>query len=118
MRSWLPLVAVAFFGCLVAVGCAAPVSPTPNMTPSIPSALPSDASASAPPVELTPAPAPSRAPSAWPLNVYNESTFEPTFGPDGTLYLLTGRRDLPDVYQQRVEALDTGGRMKPGWPVD
>jgi hypothetical protein len=118
MRSLLPRVAVAVVVGLVALACAAPVSPTPITTPSAPSGSPAQASAPAAPVELTPRPAPSRAETAWPLNVYQESTFEPSFGPDGTLYLLTGRRDVQDTYRQSVVALDTGGHVKPGWPIE
>ena len=38
-------------------------------------------------------------------------------GPDGTAYLLAGKRDAQGQYQQSLIALDAAGYAKPGWPM-
>jgi hypothetical protein len=50
----------------------------------------------------------------WPLT----GVSQPAFGPDGTVYLFAGKRDAQDGDQLSLLALDAGGHMKPGWPVE
>jgi hypothetical protein len=69
---------------------------------------------------LTPAPVPTplAGASGWPLAIFSERGPNPVFGPDGTAYLLAGRRETQDRYRQSLVALDAAGFMKPGWPID
>ncbi|MDO8485345.1 MAG: hypothetical protein Q7S35_10450 [Candidatus Limnocylindrales bacterium] len=66
---------------------------------------------------MAPTPVPFVA-AGWPLTDFTERDSEPIFGPDGTVYLLAGRRDAHDDYRQSLVALDTAGFMKPGWPIE
>ena len=55
---------------------------------------------------------PHRASSAWPVTFETGRQFAPAVASDGTIYLVTGDED------GQLVALDRGGHVKPGWPID
>jgi hypothetical protein len=50
----------------------------------------------------------------WPLRAVSE----PSFGPDGIVYLLVDTRDAEQADEQSLVALDAAGYIKPGWPIE
>lgn len=56
--------------------------------------------------------------AGWPLSIFSGRDIEPVFGPDGTAYLLAGKRDTEGNYQQSLVALDTAGFTKAGFPIE
>jgi outer membrane protein assembly factor BamB len=117
MHRWISRVASLVLAGVLIEAC----SPAPGLTQiATSSPLPSPVSSpriAAPSQVATPEPNPTRtAPAratAWPLDIGDE---EPIFGPDGTTYVLT--RDAQGEYQRIAMALDPGGHMKPGWPIE
>jgi hypothetical protein len=53
--------------------------------------------------------------SGWP---FVGVASEPLFGPDGTVYLVTGAPDGPNEGDQSLIALDAAGHVREGWPID
>ena len=110
---------------LLLASCASTPPSSPSQSSATRSASPS-LSATPRPFVTNPAtnpastavPVPTSAPSSgvvgWPLTAVSK----PTFGPDGTVYLLTGSRDAQNQDQNRLVAVDAAGRVKPGWPLE
>jgi hypothetical protein len=105
---------------LLVAGCATETSPAPSIT-STPSASPLiGPSAGAPspspsvaPSSVTPMPATPEPPAAvWPVHVGDDDL---AFGPDGTIY---ARVRIGDSDRSELVALDAGGRVKAGWPIE
>ena len=110
-------VRLAFIVFLVA-GCAntpspVPVASSPTMPAGIASAAPSASPQPSSPAS-NPVPTGSSA-SGWP---FSGVASEPVFGPDGTVYLLTGAGDGQDEGEHSLVALDAAGHVRAGWPID
>jgi len=103
---------------VLAASCGSTPSPSPGSSAETPSATPSAITSAAPSATAVPTPLPTPTPplpareSAWPLTVKTEREIAPVFGADGTAYLLTGGQDA------QLIALDRGGHMMPGWPIE
>lgn len=98
---------------LFVAACASSPSPTPEP----PGASPTPTGAASLPPTPSPSPLGTTPPgskvSGWPYILDDLS--EPTFGPDGTVYFLV--RDPDGEPRANIVALDAGGHVRPGWPV-
>ena len=115
-------------GTLVLIaGVVAACAPTPSSSPGLaaaPASSPSatelptpSASQAAPPIPASLSAAtstPAFGGGGWPVRAVSE----PTFGPDGTVYVLVDTWHTEEADQQSLVALDAGGYTKLGWPIE